>query len=644
MKRAYIACAAGILTASLSIEAAFAGLSEAMSAVRAEDWGIAKSEARADGATAVAIVEWHRLRARDGTFEEYQSFLTAYADWPGLPLLQRRGEATIPPSAEARDVLAYFLKNEPATAEGAMRLAQAFDDLGERSAAEAEAIRAWTKMTLSAQQESVMLARYGPALADHHIARIDNLLWRHRFSEAERMRGRVPEAWRSLLAARVALRRDQPGVDGFIQAVPADLRGHPGLAFERMEWRARKGRTDGVVEIMLSASARADGLGRPEAWAKRRRPLARQMMRAGRSQEAYLLASQHQLERGVDFADLEWLAGYIALRELNRPQQALVHFQRFRSGVKSTISLGRAGYWEGRAYEAMDQPLQAAAAYAFGAEFQTSFYGQLAAEKAGLPMDGRLTGAEAFAVPADAAFLQSDVYHAGKLLHEAGELELAARFFAHMAESMDRAEAGQLAVAVSGLGSAYYPLRVAKRVSTAGEMLHGPLFPMMEISVAGREGVSPELALAIARRESEFNHRVISPAGARGLMQVMPGTAEETARKLGVSYSRSRLTGDAEYNALLGTAYLSQLRRRFGGATILVAAGYNAGPGRPPRWIEAYGDPRNGRTDPVDWIEHIPFRETRNYVMRVMESLAPYRAQLSGQTSSWTLSQELSAS
>lgn len=644
MKRAYVAVIAGILTASFWSGSGLAGLSEAMSAVRSEDWTLARSEARQDGATAVAIVDWHRLRAREGSFTEYQSFLTTYEDWPGLPLLQRRGEAEIPPSAAPQDVLSYFLKREPATAEGALRLAQAFDDLGERSAAEAEAMRAWTTMTLSATQESVMLASYGPALAEHHIARLDNLLWRHRFSEAERMRGRVPEAWRSLMAARVALRRDQPGVDGFIQAVPASLRDHPGLAFERMEWRARKGRTDGVVEIMLTASARPEGLGRPEAWAKRRRPLARQLMRAGRAKEAYLLASQHQLETGVDFADLEWLAGFIALRKLNRPEQALAHFQRFRSGVNSTISLGRAGYWEGRAYEAMDQPLQAAAAYAFGAEFQTSFYGQLAAEKAGLPMDGRLTGVEAFAETPDAAFLRSDVFEAGKLLHEAGEIELAARFFSHMAESMSRAEAGQLAAAVAQLGSAYYPLRVAKRVSSAGEMLHGPLFPIMEISVAGRDGVSAELALAIARRESEFNHRVVSPAGARGLMQVMPGTAEETARKLGLPYSRSRLTRDAEYNALLGTAYLSQLRRRFGGATILVAAGYNAGPGRPPRWIEAYGDPRNGRIDPVDWIEHIPFRETRNYVMRVMESLAPYRAQLSGQTSGWTLSEELGAS
>ncbi len=642
MRRAAV-LAIAIISGLIMAQPGSADLAGAMEAVRAKDWPAATSEAQSDGAAAVAIVEWHRLRASEGSFAEYQAFLRAHANWPGLPLLRQRGEAAIPPSAAPREVVEYFLQTQPRTAEGAMRLAAAFKALSEDRAAEAEAVRAWTTMSLTAQQESVLLAEYGPAFADHNIARLDTLLWHHRFAEAERMRGRVPEGWRKLMDARIALKRDQPGVDNFISAVPEPLRSHPGLAFERMEWRARKGRTDGVVEIMLQASATKAGLGRPEQWAKRRRPLSRQLMRAGRNREAYLLASQHHLDSGVDFADLEWLSGYIALQKLGASEAALSHFRRFRAGVKSTISLGRAGYWEGRAYEAMGQPVQAAAAYAFGAEFQTSFYGQLSAEKAGLPMDGRLIGAEPFAVPQGAEFLQSDVFAAGKLLHEAGELELAGRFFAHMAEDMDRAEAGQLAAAVAALDSPYYQLRIGKRVSSAGEMLHGPLFPVMQISVAERAGVSPELALAIARRESEFNHRVVSPAGARGLMQVMPGTAEETAQKLGLPYSRGRLTTDPTYNARLGTAYLARLRQRFGPATILVAAGYNAGPGRPPQWIAAYGDPRGGGVDPIDWIEHIPFRETRNYVMRVMESLAPYRAQLTGELGPWTLSEELRA-
>lgn len=620
-------------------------LSEAMEAVREQDWDTARRLARGDGDVAVSIVEWHRLRATSGGggFAEYRGFLQRHPDWPGMELLRRRGEETIPASADARDVLEYFLQTQPQTAWGAMRLAAAFKALGETTAAEAEAVRAWTTMSLTGTQESTLLAEYGRVLADHHTERLDNLLWKHRFREAERMRGRVSEDWRKLMDARIALRRDEPGVDNRIKAVPAALADNPGLAFERMEWRARKRRTDGVVEIMLGASASPERLGQPEVWAKRRRPLARQLMRDGRTREAYLLASQHHLTKGVNFADLEWLAGYIALRKLDNPAAALDHFQRFRAGVGSTISLGRAGYWEGRAHEALGQPVQAGAAYAFGAEFQTTFYGQLAAEKAGLPMDGRLTGAESFPVPANAAFLRSTVYEAGKTLHDSGEVPLAARFFAHMAETMGRSEIGQMAASLEGLNSPYIQLRIGKRASSGGEMLHKALFPLLPISVEGRANVSPELALAIARRESEFNPVVISPAGARGLMQVMPATAEETAQALGMPYSLGRLTSDPAYNARLGTAYLEKLRRRFGGSTIFVAAGYNAGPGRPPQWVERYGDPRDTNVDPVDWIEHIPFRETRNYVMRVMESLAPYRGRLSGQVGPWTLSDELKA-
>ncbi|MCV6596445.1 MAG: lytic transglycosylase domain-containing protein [Mangrovicoccus sp.] len=624
-----------------------ADLSKTMAAVAAEDWPKARRLARNQGELANSIVEWHRLRAGPveggASFGEYRNFLQRHPDWPGLPMLRRWGEIAMPASTPPKEVLEYFLQDEPATGPGAMRLAAAFRALGEDKAAQAEVIRAWTTLSLSPADESTLLAEYGQILAKHHITRLDMLLWRHRFTEAQRMAPRVPEAWRKLMAARIALRRNAPGVDPLIKAVPDTLKNHPGLAYERMEWRARKNREDGVLEIMLAHSDTAETLGRPEAWAKRRRPLAREMMRQGRTREAYLLASQHHLSDGVDFADLEWLAGYIALRKLDNPAAALDHFRRFRMRVNSTISLGRAGYWEGRAHEALNQPSQAVTAYEFGAEFQTSFYGQLAAEKAGLPMDPRLSGNEAFPIPANAAFLNSDVYAAGKALHEAGELVLAARFFAHMAESMSRAEIGQMARALEDLGSPHIQLRIGKRASSAGQMLHRALFPLLPLPRQGTGAVPPELVLAIARRESEFNPSVRSPAGALGLMQLMPATAQETANALDLPYSKARLTRDPAYNARLGIAYLDRLQRRFGQATILVAAGYNAGPSRPARWIKDYGDPRGGKVDPVDWIEHIPFRETRNYVMRVMESLAPYRARLSERPSEWRLSQELRA-
>ncbi len=193
------------------------------------------------------------------------------------------------------------------------------------------------------------------------------------------------------------------------------------------------------------------------------------------------------------------------------------------------------------------------------------------------------------------------------------------------------------------LRSPHVELEIGKRAQTMGHDLHKALFPVMRLDTRRTPDVEPELALSIARRESEFNHTVISHAGARGLMQLMPGTAKMMAPEVGVPYQPARLTSDPVYNAKLGSAYLQHLRDEFGGNTPLVAAGYNAGPGRPREWMERYGDPRDPSVDAVDWIEHIPFRETRNYVMRVMEAMAPYRARLSGKSEPLGLSEALKA-
>lgn len=614
-----------------------------MDAVRARDWDRAAAEVSGARPAVAAVVTWSRLRAGDGSFEDYLGFIRQYPDWPGMSGLRGRGEPAIPADAAPSDVLDYFGDTDPKTGDGVLRLTAALTAEGRAADAEALAVRAWTTMPLGPLAESTLLAIYGPALAGHQIERMDAMLWQGALSAAERQRPRVPEGWRRLYDARSALRLDAPGVDFRIADVPPALAGDPGLAWERMEWRARRGRTDDMIALMLDRSTRADRLGRPEAWAGRRRELVYDLVQEGDPRRAYALAAHHRLTSGPDYADLEWLSGYLALRFLDDPETALGHFQNFRAAVGTPISLGRAGYWEGRALEALGRESEAHTAYVFGAEYQTSFYGQLAAERAGLPMDPLMAGTEVFAIPPHPAFARSSVFAAGLALAEAGEPELAARFFAHLAESLTRDEIGQMLEVTEALGSPYIQLQIAKRAAQAGVMLHRAYFPLFALSVEGVADVSPELALSIARRESEFNGRVISAAGARGLMQVMPATAQHMAERTAQPFSVDRLTADPAYNALLGTAYLQDLRNRFGAATVLVVAGYNAGPGRPQRWLATIGDPRGARMDPVDWIEMIPFDETRNYVMRVTESLAPYRARLAGKPVPLTLSEELAA-
>jgi soluble lytic murein transglycosylase len=317
-----------------------------------------------------------------------------------------------------------------------------------------------------------------------------------------------------------------------------------------------------------------------------------------------------------------------------------VHFRNHLSAVKTPVSLGRAGYWIGHAEEKRGDFDAAVDAFNLGAKYQTSFYGQLAAEKIGTDPDPRLTGKIAIPDWRDGALAQSSVVKAGILLHHAQEQNLMRWFFSHVAETTPEIETAQLAEVALELDRPFVALGVAKEAAKRGFIIPKSYFPVTELARYSVD-VDPEVAMAIARRESELNPEAISPVGARGLMQVMPATARQVAGDIGVEYSKNRLTTDWRYNAQLGTAYLGGLLEIFEGSFVLAFAAYNAGPNRVDQWIKTYGDPRDGLIDQVDWIEHIPYRETRNYVMRVIESLHVYRMRLSGEVEPIRLTQDL---
>lgn len=614
-------------------------LASALDAVRTGQWDTARTLAQRAGDPAPDIVEWISLRAGRGTLAEAVAFLDRNGDWPGLELLRKRIE---PMTAEAPDdlVLRFFDGQIPQTGTGALAHARALIASGREGAAEIGLVLAWRTLELDDDEHTAFLERHGKLLQPHHQARLDMALWRGLTGDAERMLPLVDEGWQALARARIALRRDRDGVDAMIAAVPGDLSADAGLAYERFDWRIRKGRTDDAITLLLAQSASTDGLGQPESWAGWRRYLARSEMRAGRAAQAYALASSHWLTGGSNYADLEWLSGYLALTYLKEPALALDHFQRFRAAVETPISLGRAGYWIGRAQEALGDTEAARLAYSEGAEHQTSFYGLLAAERASLPPDPALAGTESFPDWRTAPFTSSSVYRAGILALNAGQVSMAERFFAHLAESLDRTQLGQLGQMAQELGQPHLSVMIGKAGAARGITLPGPyyaLHPLKDMKLP----VPAEMALSIARRESEFDPNVVSGAGAQGLMQLMPATAAEVAIGLGLDHQPARVLNDPSYNAILGSAYLGELAVRFDANVIMVAAAYNAGPSRPERWMEEQGDPRKGGMDIVDWIEHIPFRETRNYVMRVSESLPVYRARLGRDPHPVPFSQEL---
>ncbi|MBL3559827.1 lytic transglycosylase domain-containing protein [Rhodovulum sulfidophilum] len=615
-------------------------LAKAMVAVRADRWAEARQLARPAGQVALDIVEWRRLRAGEGRLEEYRAFLARNPDWPGLGKVRSEAEGVIAASDDPAAIVAFFGSRDPVTGEGALRLAEAEAALGRRGKAEAVAVSAWRRLPLAEPVQSAFLARYGRALAGHHTARLDALLWDGHDISAGRMLSLVPEGWQKLAAARIALRNQTPGVDALIAAVPASLRDDPGLAYERFMWRTRKGRGEDAIALLDERSGSAESLGRPARWAGWRRYYAHQVLREGNPKLAYRLAARHHLRAGASYAELEWLSGFIALRFLDRPETALKHFRAFEAAVRTPISLGRAGYWEGRALEAMGDPQEARAAYAMGAQFQTSFYGLLSAERGGIAMDPSLTGKDHYPDWRAQPFARSSVIAAALLLHEAGEQNLVEMFLTHLAESVDPAGQRALAGLALELNDHHIALRIAKTAAATGNVMVEAYFPVTGIA-RSRHPVPTELVLSIVRRESEFDPSVASGAGALGLMQLMPTTAKAMADELSVRYSSSALTADPAYNARLGAAYLSHLVEEFGPNPVLVAAAYNAGPSRAHRWIAEQGDPRAAGVDVIDWIELIPFTETRNYVMRVTESLPIYRARLAGRTGALSLSKEL---
>lgn len=616
------------------------GMQQAMQALRAGNWAAAQIEARADGREALDVIIWHYLRAGKGDARQVMDFLARNPNWPGLPYLKKQSELTMSQARHA-DVLAFFKGHTPGTGSGALTLARAHLAQGNRAQAEKVVTQAWLSLSLTADERRAFQNDWGRVVKPLMRDRLDAMLWKGKSKNARALMPMVGADWQALAEARIALRARAGNVDALIAKVPKSLSNHPGLAYERFSWNYRKNRMQTAADLLLDSSATAKSLGQPENWARARRDLVRREMRAGRHIRAYRMASQHGLSEGSSYADLEWLSGYLALRFLDRADLALAHFKAFRAAVWTPISVGRAGYWEGRAHEALGQKELAQKAYFEGAKYQTSFYGLLAAEKAGVAGNPALSGREDFADWRGAAFRGSSVYRASIVLLAAGELDLAERFLTHLSESLDRDAIGQLGQMLDQMQRPHIQVMLGKRAAQSGVELPGPYYALHPDLVAREFEIPKELVLAISRRESEFDPKVISGAGARGLMQLMPRTAQEVSGKLGLPYGKDKLLSDPAYNATLGASYLAELSDRFGANAPLMAAGYNAGPSRPDKWMKLFGDPRSASVDVVDWIEHIPFDETRNYVMRVTESLPVYRARLGQNPHPVPFSQEL---
>ena len=433
----------------------------------------------------------------------------------------------------------------------------------------------------------------------------------------------------ALAKARNAAYRKASNTKTLLDAVPRELHSDPGYIFNRIQLLRREEKFAEAAQLMLSAPKDPGRLYNLDEWWIERRLLSRKMLDVGEHRTAYLIARDAALPaRDIYKTEQEFTAGWIALRFLNDPATAAQHFARIGVGSVNPTALARAGYWQGRAAEAAGRAQEARAAYTRAAEQSTSYYGQLARAKLGLPqiaLNG-VPGARGRGIE------RLEIVRAVQLLYQLDERELAIPIFGDMGENGDPD-------AVVGLGE------LAARNSDARGMLllgkaalnRGLPFDFYAYPVTGIPSfkpIGPEVEqgviYAIARQESAFNPAVVSPAQAYGLMQVTPDAARYVCKRHGASYDLGRLKNDSAYNAALGAAELGGLLEDYRGSYIMTFAGYNAGRGSVKKWVERYGDPRDPKVDAVDWVEQIPFSETRNYVQRIMENLQVYRARFGG--------------
>lgn len=549
--------------------------------------------------------------------------------WPGLANLRRNSERAMArenPSADI--VVSAFGGSEPQTIEGAILLARAQLQLGDGKAALATLRPYWRAEKLDADKEATIIKEFGTLIpaADHRL-RMERMLYADRVELAQRVA--VLAGAKPLADAWGAVIKGDKKAAALLDAVPAKQRA-AGYIFAKARYLRKEQKFTEAAAAMLKAPKDRAALIDPDAWWMERRTLSRELLDKGDVKTAYRIVATRGAESPVNAADAEFQAGWYALRGLNDAATAAQHFARIAEIASSPISLSRAYYWLGRAAEA-GGPGNAKDYFARAAVYGTTFYGQLAAERI-----GQKSLNVVYPKPTDQdrqGFEQREAVSAIRRLESAGYARYAELLYRDLASQLDSpGELALLAAMAEKQENHYLALRIGKIAAQRGIDVGALSHPIGVIpDTANISGSGKALAYAIARQESEFKVSAVSGAGARGLLQLLPGTAKDVARKAGLTYSKDRLTTDPGYNATLGAAFLGEQLSRFNGSYVLTFAGYNAGPRRAAQWVERYGDPRGKDVDTVvDWIERIPFTETRTYVQRVMENYQVYKMRLSG--------------
>jgi soluble lytic murein transglycosylase len=574
------------------------------------------------------LVEWVILRSEDSSasFSRYNAFIAANPSWPSISLLRRRAETVLwQEQNDPQTVLGFFANDPPRSPKGRFALAGALLARGETARAAGIVRDAWRGDAFSSDLESQARDAFSGLITPaDDAARMDARLYADDEDAALRAAQRLDATALAVAKARIAVSDQAGNAKALLDAVPETAKHEPGYMFSRIQWLRRADKIVEAGQLLVSASRDPAKIIDVDQWWVERRLVARKLLDLGNARLAYEVANSAVTPKDENYrGEQHFTAGWIALRFLREPSLALPHFARITEAVSNPITLARSFYWQARAAEALGREQDARSLYRQAAYYPTAYYGQLARAKLGLDE------VTLHMVPEPAPeHRMLEISRVFEILYAIDERDLIAATAADLGENAG--DAGALATFAS-IAARHHDARATLLIGKAALRRGLPFdrYAFPDFGVPEYQQIGPAVercvVYAIVRQESAFNARVVSGANAIGLMQVTPAAGRDTAKRFNVTFDQRRLSQDVAYNAQLGTAELGNDIASWRGSYILAFVAYNAGPRRAREWVEQYGDPRNPRIDPVDWIERIPISETRNYVQRVLENMQVYR-------------------
>ena len=607
---------------------------QSLDLIKRKKWQSAiKIASRAKDKSIYDFTMWRYLleRNNNANYSDYSSFLKRNETYPRRGRIEYLSEKKLSVKKIGhKKIIDLFEDKKPLSGYGEIVLGESLLQDGQNVAGIKLIQKGWITADLSKAELRPTYKRIKKYLSsEDHIRRADYLAWENKYWDLKRMLRYLPKDYQLLYTARQLLMSKSYGVDNAISKVPESFRNDPGLNYDRLKWRRKRGRVDSSLEILLNIKNTKSYMVRPDKWWVERSIIGRSLIYKKKYQTAYKIVNNHSLEQGTpEYAEAEWFSGWIALSFLNDPILAREHFKSFYQNVGYPISLSRGAFWLGRTYEKLGDPVTADKYYSEASKFPTTYYGQLAHMKIKPDETFSLNETMKANDKYKKEFKDKKLYKLVYLLYEIERDKYTKHILRHLAlDNIDQGSevlAAELATEISRYD---FAIQISKLASYEKRFHNQYNYPVISTPtmVGGRKIPNPALILAVIRQESEFDSKANSYAGARGMMQLMTYTAKIVAKQAKLPYSKSRLTSDPEYNINLGSHYLAGLILEYDGAYPFAIAAYNAGPKRVRYWKKINKNPQKDQVDYVDWIELIKFKETRNYVQRVLENYNVYR-------------------